>query len=341
MSSVVRRSLASTHLDDPDDLAPMARIDADMHHVLSKWRMLEPKPVAQCTPAEARAQPTLMTALARVLHDRPGDRAVSMEMRMIPTEHGDIRARVYAPIAVTGIRRPMILYFHGGLFVLGDLDRDEETPLALARKCDAIVVAAHYRLAPEFKFPAAHEDAAAAWRWMIGNADNLGGDLGRVAIVGEDAGANLAANLALDARDTQGTRPRHVALVAPMADTDFSAASYLVHADSEPLDAATVRWAYHRLMRSEDTLNDKRLRLIDRDFTGMPPVTLINAAIDPLLSEGQALADALRRSGVWVDATVYDGVTAQFLGLARIVNKAMFAQGQIVRNLTESFARGA
>jgi acetyl esterase/lipase len=86
-------------------------------------------------------------------------------------------------------------------------------------------------------------------------------------------------------------------------------------------------------------MDDPRLNLVERsDLAGLPPTPVINAAIDPLRSEGEALADALRRAGVWVDATTYDGVTGQFFGLARIVNKAMFAQSELVRNLNESFA---
>ena len=338
MSSVVLRSIASTQKQDMSRLGPdsIAHVDADMRHVLDVLAGYEPKPISECTPLEARAQPTLMLALKQILKDRPDEGGYFMEMRMIPGPAGDIRARVYSP-ANAGGKLPMILYFHGGGFVIGDLDRDDETPRALVRRCGAIVVSAHYRQGPEFKFPAAHEDAAAAWAWMIANAEALGGDAQKTAIFGEDAGANLAVNVALGARN-EPVRPRHLALVAPMADSEFTRPSFAETADTRPIEADAVAWFYRHALRNLEQLNDPRLALTEfADLSGLPPTTIILAGIDPLRSEGEALAAALRRHGVWVDSTVYDGVTAQFFGLARVVNKAMFAQGQAMRNLNESF----
>jgi acetyl esterase len=243
------------------------------------------------------------------------------------------------PTALAGLEAlPMLLYFHSGGFTLGGLDHDDETPRALSKRCNAVVVSAQYRQAPEFKFPAAHEDAWAAWTWMIENSRSLRGDPTRAALVGEEAGGNLAVNVALRARDGGGVVPKHLGLITPMAGTDFSRPSYVEDAESRPVGTATIRWFYKRALRGKNTLSDKRLNLVDRpDLAGLPATTIVNAAIDPLRSEGEALADALRRHGVWVDATTYDGVTAQFFGLARIVNKAMFAQSQVIRNLNETF----
>lgn len=340
MSSVVLRSIASTQSQDmsPMGADPMAHVDADMRHVLDVLAALEPKPISDCTPLEARAQPTLMTALRQILRDRPDEGGYFMEMRMIPGPAGDLRARVYVPAgAVSANKLPMILYLHGGGFVIGDLDRDDETPRALVRKCRAIVVSAHYRQGPEYKFPAAHEDAAAAWRWMIDNAESLGGDPQKTAIVGEDAGGNLALNVALAVKG-EAVRPRHLALVAPMVDSDFARASYTETGNARPVETQAIPWFYRHAIRNLETLDDPRLALLEfADLSGLPPATIILAGIDPLRSEGEALAAALRRNGVWVDCTVYDGVTAQFFGLARVVNKAMFAQGQMIRNLNESF----
>jgi acetyl esterase len=318
----------------------MARVDSDMRYVLDTLSALEPKPIETCNAKEARAQPTLTTALNVLLRGRSDDDGISMELRMIPGPEGDIRARLYQPaVRDADAKLPMILYLHGGGWVTGDLDTFDATPRALAARCNAVVVSSHYRQAPEFKFPAAHEDAAAAWAWMIENAEALGGDPQRAAIVGEDAGANMAVDVALAARDGDGVRPKHLVLVTPMAGTDFSLPSYAENEDSSPINAAGVSWFYKRVTRNKPALFDPRLNLIDRgDLAGLPPTTVILAGIDPLLSEGELLADALRRSGVWVDATMYDGVTHGFFGLVRVVNKAMFAQGQVVRNLKESFA---
>ena len=320
---------------------PMARVDADMRHVLDVLASLEPRPIEHCSPAEARAQPTLALALSRILKDGVDDQGVDMELRLIPGPAGDIRARVYTPrLPAGGAIPPLILYLHGGGWVIGDLDSYDATPRSLARRCGAIVVSAHYRQAPEFRFPAAHLDSFAAWRWMVENAGALGGDPRRAAVAGEGAGANMAVNIALRARDEDVPRPVHQVLISPMAGGDPDLPSYVENVDSRPLNTAMVRWFMRKAFRAKDNARDPRIRLIERaDLGGLPPATIILAEIDPLRSEGEALADALRRSGVWVDCTTYEGVTHQFFGLARIVNKGMFAQSQVARNLMGAFER--
>ncbi|MHB1102492.1 MAG: alpha/beta hydrolase [Devosia sp.] len=329
-------SYAKTHGGNP-----MARVDADMKHVLDVLATMEPKPIELCSAAEARAQPTLATALSRILKDGTSDQGVSMELRLLPGPAGDIRARVYTPrLSEAGSRRPLILYLHGGGWVMGDLDSYDATPRALARRTGAIVVSAHYRQAPEFRFPAAHEDSFAAWRWMIENAETLGGDASRAAAAGEGAGANMAVNIALRARDEEVTQPLHLVLISPIAGGELMLPSYIENMESRPLNTAMVRWFMRKAFRGKDTAKDPRIRLIERaDLGGLPPATLILAEIDPLRSEGEALADTLRRSGVWVDCTTYEGVTHQFFGLAQIVNKSMFAQAQVAKNLMGAFER--
>ncbi|HHY48517.1 MAG TPA: alpha/beta hydrolase, partial [Alphaproteobacteria bacterium] len=168
-------------------------------------------------------------------------------------------------------------------------------------------------------FPAAHADALAAWQWMLDNAGNLGGDPGRAAIVGEDAGGNLAVEIAVRAKAGPGPRPVHLVLVSPMASADLARPSHAENLDSRPLSTRGLRWLQAQFVKQPSDLGDPRLELVGRgDLGGLPPTTIVLAAIDPLRSEGEALADTLRRSGVWVDATVYDGVTAQFFGLARV-----------------------
>jgi acetyl esterase len=337
MSSVLLQGIASSHADT-ESTDRMARLDADMRHVLERWEAMGGRPIDNMSVAEARALPTLIGAMRQLLRGSREEHGVGM--RVIPGAADDIRARVYVPTAVVGPEAlPMILYLHRGGFAVGDLERDDETPRALAARCNAVVVAAGYRQAPDFKFPDAHEDAWAAWTAMIEISRSLRGDPTRAALVGEEAGGNLAVNVALRARDDGGVVPKHLGLVTPMAGTDFSRASYVEDAESRPVGAATIRWFYKRALRGKNALEDKRLNLVGRgDLAGLPPTTIINAAVDPLRSEGEALADTLRRQGVWVDQTTYDGVTAQFFGLARVVNKAMFARAQLVRNLNESFA---
>lgn len=319
----------------------LQRLDADMRHVLEVLAAMEPRPLEQCTVEEARVQPGPAAALSRILRAPPDDREVGMELRMLPGADGDIRARVYAPLAPAPEgRRPMILYLHGGGWVIGDVEHYDPTPRMLARRTGAVVVSAHYRQAPEHRFPAAHNDSFAAWRWMLEHAEALGGDPGSVAVAGEGSGANMALNVALMAREEGVQQPRHQLLVSPMAGTDFTLPSYVENVDSRPLSSAAVQWFYRKALRNRAALADPRLNLHERhDLAGLPPATVILAEIDPLRSEGELLAQALRRSGVWVDATTYEGVTHQFFSLGALVNKAMFAQGQAARNLGDALAR--
>jgi acetyl esterase len=312
-----------------------------MAHLLDLLDRMDPKRIEVCTALEARAQPTLQTALNRILRDPNDDQGVSMELRMIPGAASDIRARIYTPRVLDIDRKaPIVLYIHGGGWVIGDLDGSDSAPRSLAKRLGAIVVSTHYRQAPEHSFPAAHEDVLAAWRWTLENAATLGADPGLRAIVGEGSGGNLAVNAALDAKAEGLAVPQHLALVTPMAGTDFGLSSYVENRETRPLNAATVEWFYGKYARDAVDLANPRLNLVDRaDLGQLPPTTIILAEHDPLRTEGEQLAHAMRRSGVWVDCTLYDGVTHQFFGLAQAVNKAMFAQGQVVRNINGSFGR--
>ncbi len=314
------------------------RLDADMRHVLNVLAEMGGKRIEECRTSEARALPTLDMALRRILREPHDDLEVAMEMRLIPGANGDLRARIYTPQAEAAAPRPVILYLHGGGFVLGDIDEYDATPRGLALRTGAVVVSAHYRQAPEHRFPAAHEDAIAAWRWLGEHAGALGGDVTRLAVVGEGSGGNLAVNVALAARDEGLVRPAHMGLVSPMAAMLFDLPSHLEAVETGPVSTATLQWAARKLFRKREQIHDARMNIAGRsDLGGLPPATIILAEADPLRSEGEALADALRRSGVWVDMTVYQGVTHGFFGLYQIVNKAMFAHSQMARNLVAAF----
>lgn len=339
MSSVEVRRFAENGDLQAADAAPQERLDADMRHVLTVLQSMGGKRIDECRSPEARALPTLDMALRRILRDQVDDMGVGMEMRLIPGPTDEIRARIYVPQndIVMGLR-PMVLFLHGGGFVLGDVDNYDATPRALAARTGAVVVSAHYRQAPEHRFPAAHEDAYAAWNWLLEHAESLGGDAKRAAIVGEGSGGNLAVNVALRARVEDKPLPIHLGLVTPMAAMLFDLPSHLENTATFPYSTATLEWAARKLFRKKDEAHDARMNIAGRtDLAGLPPATIILADADPLRSEGEALADALRRSGVWVDMTTYEGVTHGFFGLYRIVNKAMFAQGQLGRNLAAAF----
>ena len=168
---------------------------------------------------------------------------------------------------------------------------------ALARKTGAAVVSVDYPMAPENKFPAAHDDAIAAYRWTLANAARLGGDPRRIAVAGESAGGNLAANVSIAARDLRLQRPVHQLLIYPVADTDPNNRSYQENANAKPLDRAGLFWFLHHTLRSPRDAMDPRLTLAKRtDLRGLPKTTIIAAQVDPiklnqtLTATAQALA---------------------------------------------------
>lgn len=343
------RSLAQAPaMHDEVDLEgePMGRADADMVYLLDIMKRLGSRPIEHCGASEARQQPTLADAMASLLSVQgrsADDDAVQTEDIAIPGPDGDIPARLYRQKAreeqKSYLGQPVILYIHGGGFVIGDLDSADAAPRALCERTGAVVLSTHYRLAPEHKFPAAHDDTLAAWTWLAENARELGGDPRNMALVGEDVGANMAMNIALAARK-QAVRPVHQILVHPLAGTDMGRPSYVENMRSRPLNTFTMRWFVRHALAGRDDAADERINLIARrDLAGLPPTTIILAEIDPLRSDGEDLGEALKAAGVETEVTTYAGVTHDFFGLGRFVNKAMFAQTQVASALSAAFER--
>lgn len=321
----------------------MVRADSDMRHVLEALVELGAKPLESCLPVEARRQPTPEDAV-KMLLARAGreddDQGVDTDDIVIAGPEGEFPARVYrSRMTDATVTPPMILYCHDGGWVTGSLDACDATPRALAKKTGAVVISPQYRLAPEHKFPAAHDDCYATWLWLIEEGATLGGDPGKAAVVGEGAGANIAINIALQAHAERIVMPVHQVLIHPIAGNDMANASYVENMRARPVGTPTMQWCFRHALETRTDSADPRINLVERtDFKGLPPVTLILAEIDPLRSEGELLGDVLHAQGVSVDTRLYEGVTQGFFGLGAIVNKAMFAQSQVANNLVEAFA---
>lgn len=321
---------------------PMARIDADMKHVLDGLAEMGARPLDTITPEMARRQPRAAEAISAILgrqgRERPED-GVEAEDIGIAGAEGELPARVYRPIGLLSRLNPVVLYFHGGGFVTGDLDSHDASARAIARRTGAIVVSVAYRLAPEHKFPAAHDDAWAAWRWLTAEAGKLTGDPRRLAVAGEDAGANLAANVALRARDARLTQPVHQVLIHPIAGAELTTASYGETLRARPVGLPAMRWRFRQLFEDEAQSGDARVNLVGRnDLAGVAPATIVLADVDPLRSEGEALGEALENAGVAVNCWTYEGVTQGFFGLGLVVTKALFAQSDTADALGKAFA---
>jgi acetyl esterase/lipase len=324
---------------------PPPTADADMQAVLDALTALAPPPIGTVSPADQRAAPTPADAVKRVMTARgrsttPEPGVTTRDVSYPGAAGRAIKARVYTPEGATG-RLPVILYFHGGGWVIANLDVYDAAPRALAKQAQAIVVSASYRQAPEAKFPAAHDDANAAYKWVLANAGSWGGDPRRVAVAGESAGGNLAANVAIFARDNGLQAPVHQLLVYPVAGTDVNTASYQRDAAAAPLGKGGMQWFMHYVTRTPADAQDPRLNLVAANLKGLPPATIVAAEIDPLLSEGERLESRLRDAGVAVERRVYEGATHEFFGMAAVVRDAYDAQAYAVERLRAAFAASA
>lgn len=231
---------------------------------------------------------------------------------------------------------PVMVYYHGGGFVVADTKVYDASPRALATMANAIMVAVDYRQAPEHRFPAAPNDAFTAYQWTIEHAREFNGDPTRVAVGGESAGGNLATVVSMMARDRKATLPVHQLLVYPVVNGDMNTPSYKRNANAKPLNKAMMAWFFKHY--GGDAKNPYALPMKAASLAGLPPATIIAAEIDPLLSEGKSYADKLKKDGVAVSYKEYKGVTHEFFGMGAVVPAAKQAQQFAADALKKAFA---
>jgi acetyl esterase len=247
--------------------------------------------------------------------------------RRISGPGGELAVRIYTPGAPAPL--PAIVYFHGGGWVLGNLDGSDAQCRALANAARCVVVSVDYRLAPEAKFPAPAEDCYAATRWVAENAASLGCDSKRIAVAGTSAGANLAAVVPLMARDRGGMPPiAFQVLVYPITDGSMNTRSYRENAEGYFLTAASMAWFWkHYLNDDNDRVHPYAAPINASELRGLPPALVITAEFDPLRDEGEAYASRLRAAGVPVTCTRYDGTIHSFVSMPNLdVGKCAFEQ---------------
>ncbi|HUQ82746.1 MAG TPA: alpha/beta hydrolase, partial [Gemmatimonadaceae bacterium] len=264
-----------------------------------------------------------------------------VEHRTIPgvtNASGDsLLVRMYTPAGSGPF--PVVTYYHGGGWVITDLDDYDASARALTNAAGAIVVSVAYRQAPAHQFPTAHEDAFAAYRWVLNNAGSFNGNPNKVAVAGESAGGNLAAGVCSLARDRNVKLPVYQLLVYPIVDFNFETPSYKENANAMPLSKPLMQWFFDKYLRRRgDGDNPLVSPLRAANVAGLPAATIINAQIDPLRSEGEAYAAKLKAAGVTVDQTTYAGVTHEFFGMGAVVDKAKQAVAQAAAGLKRGFA---
>jgi len=313
--------------------APMGmsgRPDADMQAVLDAHAALGARPIEQLTVPQARTQPSPADAVMRVKQMRnmptTPDASVTTQDLTYRTGGGTQPVRVYKPAGATGANLPVVVYYHGGGWVIADLDVYDATPRAMAKALNAIVVSVEYRKGPENKFPAFYDDANNAYRWVLDNARSWGGDPMRIAVAGESAGGNLAMNVAIAARDGGWTAPRHILAVYPIANADGMLASKQQNTQSLPLRTATLDWFGMYALRGMADMQDPRFNLVGANLRGLAPVTIVNADIDPLRDDGLTLQTALRSAGVSVERRNWEGSVHEFFSMGDVVRDAKEAQ---------------
>jgi acetyl esterase len=314
-------------------------IKPEMLAVIEKLESYGDKPITELSPALARSTHTPADAVMALMieHHIPKPKYnVDTLGKDIAVTGGTIHARIYIP--KTGKpSNPIIVYYHGGGFVIGSIDVYDAPAATLADKVGAVVVSVSYRLAPEHKFPTAHNDAFEAYKWAVTNASSLQGDPKKVAVAGESAGANLALNTAIMARDNKVMLPTAILAVYPVAGSDTVTRSYKRNSTAKPLDKAMMLWFMKTYLNNIAEAADPRINLVMANLRGLPPTTVITDQIDPLQSEGIALVGKLKAAGVAVDTKNWDGVTHEFFGMGAVVPEAKEAQDYAANQLKKAF----
>lgn len=300
----------------------MPSLHPQIREVLRVMAEAKLRPIEELTPAEAREQ-IEATARARKAEPLP---VAKVEERLIPGPAGDTRLRLYWPPAAEPT--PGIVYYHGGGHVIGSLDTHDFVARNLCAGAAAMVASVDYRMGPEHKFPAAVDDSFAALKWVHANANGLGIDPGRIGVHGDSAGANLAAVVALLARDAGGPELRLQSLVYPISDYGMTGHSYDRYANGYGiLTKNAMAWFRdHYLGGPQDAEDWRASPLKAPSLAGVAPAIVVTAECDVLHDDGQGYAEALRRAGVPVEYREYAGMIHAFFGMVPAVDDAMNAQ---------------
>jgi len=249
----------------------------------------------------------------------------------IPAPHGTIPARVYTPTTLRGSNglAPCLVFFHGGGWVIGDLDTHEVVCSMIAHEGELIVISVDYRLAPEHKYPAAADDAITATKWIAANAGQLGIDAGKIMVGGDSAGGNLAAVVALAARDG-GPKLAGQVLVYPATDFAMKHPSHSEPDTSILLTHSVIKWfCNHYLTGAADIAHWKASPARATTLAGLPPAYVLTAGADPLRDEGAEYATRLKEAGVPVSYRHFPGQFHGFFTMGKLLNQANVAVSEI------------
>ena len=310
-------------------------LDPQIEYVLG---LIEQSPYPELHTVSAAEAREIFEATAPALDVRPED-VFRSEDRWIDGAEGEIPIRAYTPRQpAPGEILPILVFYHGGGFVIGSLDSYDNLSRAIANRADCIVVSVDYRLAPEHKFPAAVDDALEAYQWVSDHARELDGDARRMAIGGDSAGGNITAVTAIGIRDEGDIAPLLQILIYPVAGGAPETPSHYEFAKGLLLTRANILWFYDQYLdRPEDATDPRFAPLLVDDLSGLPSALVIVAGHDPLRDEGVAYAERLVQAGVEVEFTNYEDMVHGFLSLSDAVDQGKLAIDQVAVALRTAF----
>ena len=305
-------------------------LDPQVVQVMEAMAALGLPPADTVSPEEARAN-------AKLRKRSPGPEVAKVEDRTIPGPDSDVPVRIYTPEGSGPF--PILVWFHGGGWVVGDLESADGSARNLCVGGQCVVVSVDYRLAPDAKFPGPAEDCWAATIWAVDNAARINGDPTRLAVGGDSAGGNLAAVMALMAADRGGLEIALQLLIYPVTDVNFNTVSYSDNAEGYSLTKVGMQWYWeHYLENDADALNPYAAPLQAESLVGQPPALVITAEFDPLRDEGEAYAKRLTEAGVATTVTRYDGMIHGFFSMTAVVDKSQQAMDQASSALKSAFS---
>ena len=278
-------------------------------------------------------------AEARMNYDSPAkplaDELLRVEDKSIPGPDGPVPVRLYADS--TSGPLPIAVFFHGGGWVLSSVAGHDSLARRIAKRSGALVVSVEYRLAPEHPFPAPHDDCWAATAWLAEHAANWGGDPARLAVCGDSAGGNLAAGVALRARD-EGLPLALQALIYPCIDDQQDAYPSMVeNGEGYFLSAADMRWFWNHFVQPQHRFNPYAVPARADSLAGSAAAFIQTAEFDPLRDEGEKYADRLKQAGVAVALVRYPGVVHGFVSRWEIMSRALVAHDDLGKALAAAF----
>ena len=305
-------------------------LDPQVKQLLDQMEAAGRPPMSEQTPEEARLGMKMLVNFFGT-----PEKPAATEDRRIPGQAGEIPVRIYRPDEKGP--HPVVVFFHGGGFVIGDIDTHDLICHNFASRVPCVVVSVDYRLAPEHPFPAGVEDACAATQWVAEHAAELGGDPARLAVAGDSAGGNISAIVARRARDAGGPPLRFQLLIYPATDLSRSMPSHTENGEGYLLTTESINWFMNHYIPEGNDLRQPDLSpLFCADLAGLPPALVITAEFDPLRDEGEAYAAKLREAGVDATASRYDGMIHAFFGMDALFDGSKKATDEAVRALQDA-----